>query len=200
MAVEGAGEGRGGAPGPRPPVRVTASLLAATAVAVVAVLAAPVMRWLLRGRGRAALADDLSLLSGPVSVAAAALVARGAAQSTSSDLARSAAGVALIMALAWVVLRMLRVVQQALFRQLSDAARRSPLWDGRAVVVQVVELGERSVQIRVLVTASDAGTLWDLRCDLREQLLDHLQAHAGPLPVIRVDGVGRSASRTPADA
>lgn len=98
---------------------MTASLVLATAVAVAAVLAAPVARWLLRGRGRTALADDLSLLRWPVRVAAAALVARGAAQSTSSELVRSAAGVALIVALAWVVLQVLRVVQQALFRRLA---------------------------------------------------------------------------------
>jgi small-conductance mechanosensitive channel len=84
---------------------------------------------------------------------------------------------------------------EALRGEVGAALHDHPLWDGRAFSVQVVELGERSVQVRMMVTASDASNLWDLRCDLRELLLPHLVERVDELPVVRIaDG---SHDRTP---
>lgn len=66
-------------------------------------------------------------------------------------------------------------------RQLAD----NPNWDGRFFVVQVTEIAEHAVQVRVLVTASSAPVLWSLRCDLREALLPHLTSR-DDLPVVRL--------------
>jgi small-conductance mechanosensitive channel len=58
-------------------------------------------------------------------------------------------------------------------------------WDGRFFTVQVTEIGERAVQVRILVTAASAPVLWDLRCEMREALLPHL-ASGDDLPVVRL--------------
>ncbi|HEY0442157.1 MAG TPA: mechanosensitive ion channel domain-containing protein [Xanthobacteraceae bacterium] len=56
-----------------------------------------------------------------------------------------------------------------------EIVRASPLWDGKVFNAQVTEFKERSIEVRVLVSARNAGVLWDLRCALREQLLAFLQ-------------------------
>jgi small-conductance mechanosensitive channel len=59
-------------------------------------------------------------------------------------------------------------------------------WDGRVCVVQVLETSERAMQVRILVSASDAGRTFDLRCKMREGLLDFIQRqHPDCLPRIR---------------
>ncbi|HEY1192157.1 MAG TPA: mechanosensitive ion channel domain-containing protein [Gemmata sp.] len=64
----------------------------------------------------------------------------------------------------------------------------TPLWDGRAQGVQVTNLTESGVEIRVLVSAADGAQLWDLRCLVRERLLSWLQTGGrAHLPVTRVD-------------
>ena len=71
-------------------------------------------------------------------------------------------------------------------REVGEALARNPLWDGRFFGVQVIELGERSIQVRILVTAVDASDLWDLRCELRESLLPRLAGRRDELPVMRI--------------
>lgn len=65
-----------------------------------------------------------------------------------------------------------------------------PLFDGATVAVQVIEIEERTVTLRVLVSASDAAKLFDLRCDVREFVLGLLQRLEGGryLPRLRVEG------------
>jgi small-conductance mechanosensitive channel len=47
----------------------------------------------------------------------------------------------------------------------------APEWDGRVFVVQVTDATERTMQVRVLVSASDSGKAFDLRCRVREGLI-----------------------------
>lgn len=47
-----------------------------------------------------------------------------------------------------------------------------PLWDRRSVSMQVLDAVGGMVRVRVVVTAADAGSLWDLRCKLRESLVE----------------------------
>lgn len=51
----------------------------------------------------------------------------------------------------------------------------SPHWDGNVCVVHVTEAGERTVQLRALMSAGDSGTAWELRCEVREKLLEFLR-------------------------
>lgn len=74
----------------------------------------------------------------------------------------------------------------ALRREVDTFLAGTPLWDGRSSNIQVVELGERSIQVRIVVTAADAPALWDLRCDLRAALLPHLAGRDDELPALRV--------------
>jgi small-conductance mechanosensitive channel len=51
----------------------------------------------------------------------------------------------------------------------------SPLWDGRVWALQVTDLTEQSIQIRALMSASNASKAFDLRCQVRESLINFLQ-------------------------
>jgi small-conductance mechanosensitive channel len=60
--------------------------------------------------------------------------------------------------------------------ELRRVLEATELWDRRAQVVEVTELKERGVELRLLVSAADGERLWQLRCHVREQLLAWLQA------------------------
>lgn len=47
----------------------------------------------------------------------------------------------------------------------------SPLWDRRDWVLQVVDTTPSTMVVRVLASAADAPSSWDLRCELREGLI-----------------------------
>lgn len=55
--------------------------------------------------------------------------------------------------------------------------RASPAWDGVTESVQVVEGGEKAMQIRFLMSAGDSSTLWNLRCAMREGMIRFIQSH-----------------------
>jgi small-conductance mechanosensitive channel len=60
-------------------------------------------------------------------------------------------------------------------------------WDQRLCLLQVVEAGEHAMQLRVLVTAADSSRAWDLRCKVREALVDFMQREYPQfLPINRV--------------
>jgi small-conductance mechanosensitive channel len=70
----------------------------------------------------------------------------------------------------------------------------SPLWDRRVFVVQVTETTERTMQVRVLVSAADAGRAFDLRCEVREKLVGQLQREIPEcLPRVRLEGEKKDA-------
>lgn len=61
-------------------------------------------------------------------------------------------------------------------------------WDRRVCVTQVVDANERAMQLRVLVSAGDAGKAWELRCRVREGLIDFIQkGYPECLPRLRAD-------------
>ena len=87
-------------------------------------------------------------------------------------------------------------MREELDRIMADA----PLWDGRVKVLQVTDAVGGAVHVRVLVTAKDAPTLFDLRCFVRERMIDWLQREAPEsLPVQRVQ-LGDAPSRPVARA
>lgn len=64
----------------------------------------------------------------------------------------------------------------------------APEWDGRLCQTQVVETTDRAMQLRVLVSAGDAGRSWDLRCRVREGIVDFIQRdYPEFLPRVRAD-------------
>lgn len=61
-------------------------------------------------------------------------------------------------------------------------------WDGRLCIIQVTDASERAMQLRVLVSAQDAGRCFDLRCKVREGLIAYIQREFPEcLPRVRVD-------------
>lgn len=54
--------------------------------------------------------------------------------------------------------------------------------------MQVVEAGERSMQLRVLVTSANSSLNFDLRCKVREALVDFMQReYPQHLPMMRAE-------------
>jgi small-conductance mechanosensitive channel len=50
--------------------------------------------------------------------------------------------------------------------------KANPRWDGRVQVAQVTETHRDAIELRLLMSAADSGVLFDLRCDIREAMLD----------------------------
>lgn len=57
-------------------------------------------------------------------------------------------------------------------------------WDGRVKHMQVTELTRDAIEVRFLMTAKDSPTLFDLRCDVREALIQWI-ARDMPEAVVR---------------
>ena len=75
-----------------------------------------------------------------------------------------------------------------------------PKWDGKFWNVQITDATDRAMQVRVLVTASDSGKAWDMRCDIREQLIAFIQSrHPQALPKVRGE-LGGSLQQRPVPA
>ncbi|MDI9244753.1 mechanosensitive ion channel domain-containing protein [Marinobacter sp. CHS3-4] len=55
--------------------------------------------------------------------------------------------------------------------------RASADWDGVTETVQVVDAGDKAMQIRFLMSAKDSSALWNLRCEMREGLIRYIQHH-----------------------
>lgn len=85
-----------------------------------------------------------------------------------------------------------RVSPEGMRNELDRILPLTELWDGRAKVLQVTEAVNGYVRIRILATARDAPTLFDLRCYIREHMIDWLQReNEGGLPRHRVEHVER---------
>ena len=63
----------------------------------------------------------------------------------------------------------------------------SPDYDGGVWRLHVTDLGERGVEMRAMATSASADRSWELRCALREGILEWLRdEHPGALPRTRV--------------
>ncbi|HYH43628.1 MAG TPA: mechanosensitive ion channel family protein [Burkholderiales bacterium] len=70
--------------------------------------------------------------------------------------------------------------------ELQRVCSEAPEWDGRVAMIQVTEANERAIQLRALVSAADASKAWDLRCRVREALIEYLRReHPESLPRVR---------------
>jgi len=72
--------------------------------------------------------------------------------------------------------------------KLNEIVAQSPLWDHQVVNLQVNDITETTMKLRVLVSAKNAGSLNDLQAELREKLIDFLQKeHPEALPRSRAE-------------
>lgn len=68
-----------------------------------------------------------------------------------------------------------RVSFDALRTELESILSQTDLWDGLTQNIQVTDSKPNCVEIRAMVSAKDASTLWDLRVLVRENLITFLQ-------------------------
>ncbi|MDA7417416.1 mechanosensitive ion channel [Xenophilus arseniciresistens] len=69
--------------------------------------------------------------------------------------------------------------------------KAAPEWDGRFFNLVVTDASERTMQLRVLCTSANSGLSWDLRCKVREGLIDFMQReYPQHLPRLRIEADG----------
>jgi small-conductance mechanosensitive channel len=86
----------------------------------------------------------------------------------------------------------------ALRAELQAILATTELWDGQASGMQITEATGGLIRARILVSAVDASTLWDLRCFVRERLVEWMFAQQPDmLPRSRVTSQGEGSSTDP---
>lgn len=76
----------------------------------------------------------------------------------------------------------------AIRQELDRLLEGNELWDKRVKVVQVTDTTEKTMQVRILVSAADSPTAWDLRVLVREKMISFLQEnYPQSLPRTRVE-------------
>jgi small-conductance mechanosensitive channel len=72
--------------------------------------------------------------------------------------------------------------------QLHEILKNYELWDGKVWRLHVTNAGERTVEIRALMSAANSSDAWELRCHVREKLLGFLQKNYPQcLPLLRAE-------------
>lgn len=76
---------------------------------------------------------------------------------------------------------------QALRNELSRLLNKSDLWDKKVNVLQVTDSKESTLELRILVSAKNSPTAWDLRVYIREKMIEFIQKnYPESLPRTRV--------------
>jgi small-conductance mechanosensitive channel len=60
-------------------------------------------------------------------------------------------------------------------QELTRILKSTDKWKGEVDVLQVIDANDRAIQIRALMDAHDSSQAWDLRCYVREKLIQFLQ-------------------------
>jgi small-conductance mechanosensitive channel len=80
---------------------------------------------------------------------------------------------------------------ERLREKLDEIVKGSTLWDGRVAKLQMTEAKESTIELRAIVSARNSGDAWDLRCEVREKLIEYLQReYPAALPRRRNEVVG----------
>jgi small-conductance mechanosensitive channel len=84
---------------------------------------------------------------------------------------------------------------EAVRAKLAEIVAQSKLWNGKVASLQVSDCRETTIELRALVSANNASALWDLRCEVREKLIDFLQReHPAALPRRRYEAADSAAA------
>jgi len=78
---------------------------------------------------------------------------------------------------------------EPLRKELESLCAQSPkLWDGKVCVLQVTDATDKAIQLRILVSTKDSSSNWDLRCFVREKLINFISLnHPECLPQLRAN-------------
>jgi len=80
-----------------------------------------------------------------------------------------------------------QVIREKFFEILDQ----SELWDGKVRGLQVTNTTERTMEVRALMSTADASKAWNLRCEVREKLIDFIQQrYPDSLPKVRGEILG----------
>jgi small-conductance mechanosensitive channel len=72
--------------------------------------------------------------------------------------------------------------------ELTRLLNETDLWDKKVNVLQVTDTKQTTVEIRILVSAKNSPTAWDLRVHIREKMIDFIKTnYPESLPKTRVD-------------
>ncbi len=63
----------------------------------------------------------------------------------------------------------------SLRQELESIMSQQELWDRKVAIIQVTETSINGIELRILISASSAPDLWDLRCIVREKMIAFLQ-------------------------
>ena len=75
---------------------------------------------------------------------------------------------------------------EAIRAELKRILDASEYWDGDSWGVQVTDATDRTMCVRPLISAKDAGDQWNLRCEVREKLIAYVQQnYPAALPRLR---------------
>lgn len=73
-------------------------------------------------------------------------------------------------------------------QELSKILEESTFWDGKVSGLQVTNANEKTIELRALMSAEDSPTAWNLRCEVREKLIDFFQREfPDNLPKARIE-------------
>jgi small-conductance mechanosensitive channel len=76
----------------------------------------------------------------------------------------------------------------ALRAEAERIAKHSSWWDGKRCELLVTDSMEKTVQIRVTISARNSSDMWNLQCETREKLIAYLQrSQSSALPKTRVE-------------
>jgi hypothetical protein len=77
---------------------------------------------------------------------------------------------------------------QTVREELHHILQDSKLWDEKVWGLQVTNTTEHTVELRALMSAPDASSAWDLRCGVREKLVEFIQKnYPDGLPKVRAE-------------
>lgn len=81
-----------------------------------------------------------------------------------------------------------KVPIDAIRQELQNILKQSEFWDEKVCVLQVTNTSERTIELRALMSASDASKAWSLRCYVREQLVNFIrEKYPQSLPRLRAE-------------
>lgn len=81
-----------------------------------------------------------------------------------------------------------RIPVHALRDELKRILESTALWNGKVWALQVTDATQESVELRALCSADDAPRTWDLRCYVREKLIEFMrQRFPDSLPQKRIE-------------
>jgi small-conductance mechanosensitive channel len=93
-----------------------------------------------------------------------------------------------------------RLPAQEIREELHRILQKSSKWDGKVWGLQVTNATDRVVEMRALMSSPDSSASWDLRCEVREKLIQFIQQrYPEALPQVRLLKVPAPGPETPSD-